>query len=106
MGGGAGMKRTFLRDYETICRTRGCENENHPIRLAQWDGSTVICGPCGSVSVEQADWYVPPTDEELGIEPPAQRAAELIAQMTDAERAELAALIAPKPPTLGQEAKQ
>jgi len=96
------MKRTFLRDYETTCRTRGCENESLPIRFAQWDGSTIICGPCGAVLETQADWHVPPTPEELGMPSAPEQAAELIAQMSDTERAELAALIAPTPPTLGQ----
>jgi len=87
-----------------ICGRAGCVNEGIDVPIKDWDGAQIVCGPCGTVLEGQAEWYEPPTPEELGIEPAPQRAADLIANMTDAERAELAALIAP--PTLQQVKKQ
>lgn len=84
-----------LFNVEMVCRTRGCGNAGVPIWLRRWSGGTVFCGPCGGVIKDQTCWYQPPSPEELGVEPAPQRAADLIAQMTPAERAELAALIAP-----------
>src|SRR5690625_5335792 len=98
--------RPHIYGYTTTCRTRGCENAGVPIRLARWDGNPIWCGACSRpINSEPTAWHVPPTPEELGIEPAPQQAAELIAQMTDAERQELAALIAPPAPTLGQTRK-
>lgn len=81
------------------CPTAGCENQGIGIEITDWDGSTIVCGPCGTVLEDQAPWYEPDLEH-----PPARRAADLIASMTDTERAELAQLIAP--PTIGQEKKQ
>lgn len=96
--------RPHIFNYRTVCRTKGCGNENIPIKLPRWDGNPIWCGACSRpINAEPTAWHVPPSPEELGIEPAPQRAADLIAQMTPAERAELAALIAPPTsPTLGQ----
>lgn len=76
------------------CDQHGCQNDGVPIELID-DGTSVVCGPCGMVLAEQAEWYEPPTPEELGMPTVPEQAADLIAQMTPEERAELAALIAP-----------
>lgn len=89
------------------CETRECANRGIEIVLPEWSGARVRCGVCKTIIEPEAEWHVPPTPEELGIEPAPQRAADLIANMTEQERTELAALIAPpKPPTLGQEKHQ
>ena len=100
------MNENKNRERTVVCDRAGCENYGIEIRLEDDIGAEVECGPCGTTLAPQADWYVPPSPEELGLEPAPERAADLIASMTDAERQELAALIAPTPPTLGQEAKQ
>lgn len=75
------------------CPTNGCENEGVEITVDPWDGSTVICGPCGTVLEAQADWYQPPNGEELGVPTGPEQAADLINGMTPAERAALIALL-------------
>lgn len=88
--------RPHVFNYETVCRTRGCGSENISIRVGKWDGSPIWCGACSQpINSEPTAWHVPPTPEELGTPSAPKQAAELIAQMTPEERAELAALIAP-----------
>lgn len=82
---------------KVTCTTVGCVNEGVEVGYEHWDGSQIVCGPCGVLLVEQAEWYEPPTLESLGIKSGPERAADLIAAMSEQERVELAQLIAPAP---------
>lgn len=73
------------------CPTAGCENENIPISIGDWDGSQIACGPCGTVLETQAEWYVPP--EPDGSVDPVETAAQALARLTPEERAALIALL-------------
>lgn len=49
------------------CDNSECENYGIEVSLDNWDGSTVICGPCGKLLEEQAEWYEPPVVEEPSL---------------------------------------
>jgi len=74
------------------CPTIGCENEAVPVTIADWDGSLIMCGLCGTVLAEQADWHEPPVSDELGGDPVGD-AAQALARLTPEERAALIALL-------------
>lgn len=90
------------------CESDGCINSGVNVAVDKWVGSMISCGPCGAVLAEQAEWYEPPTLEDLGLPTGPEQAAGLIANMTEQERQELAALINPPPaePSPGPTTKQ
>lgn len=73
------------------CMTAGCENENVPVTIGDWDGSQIACGPCGTVLEAQADWYEPPESDDT--DDPVETAAQALAKLTAEERAALIALL-------------
>jgi len=82
-------------EFKTVmCLTSGCVNEGAEIRIADWDGSQVACGPCGTLLAEQANWHVPPEPEEP-VPDPVDTAAQALAALTPEERAALINLLAP-----------
>lgn len=48
------------------CDNSSCGNAGIEIPIVDWTGSMIVCGPCGTVLAEQADWYTPPEDETNG----------------------------------------
>lgn len=49
------------------CTNETCENYSIDIEIVDWDGSQIICGPCGAQLEEQAPWHVPPTLDDTTL---------------------------------------
>lgn len=103
LGGDPGMSENLKRTVK--CECEHCENFNIEIYLEEDLGAETRCGgrheetgeECGRVLAPEAEWFKPPTPEELGLPSPGEQIIALLASMTPEERAALANLINPEP---------